>query len=60
MAICSELRAIVRWLARRPDPLPPPHSGQDIQAAEQAAARSRLSDLARRRQAEYRYGRGDR
>ncbi|WP_320067842.1 hypothetical protein [Micromonospora sp. RTGN7] len=48
MAIWSELRAIVRWLLRRPDPLPPPGTGQAIQAAEQAAARQRILDQAQR------------
>ncbi|NBE85094.1 hypothetical protein [Micromonospora rubida] len=48
MAIWSELRAIVRWLLQRPDPLPPPGTGRAIQAVEQAAARQRILDQAHR------------
>ncbi|MFI1195531.1 hypothetical protein ACH4T9_20050 [Micromonospora sp. NPDC020750] len=48
MAIWSELRAIVRWLARRPDPLPPPGTGKAIQAAEHEVARQRILDQAQR------------
>ncbi|MFC8846498.1 MULTISPECIES: hypothetical protein [unclassified Micromonospora] len=42
MALWSELRAIIRWLLRRPDPPPPPGYGKRVQAAEQDAARQRL------------------
>ncbi|MFG1847756.1 hypothetical protein [Micromonospora carbonacea] len=42
MAFWSEVRSIVRWLLRRPDPPPPPGTGDTIQAAEQHAARQRL------------------
>ncbi|MEV5819551.1 hypothetical protein ACFYMB_08535 [Micromonospora haikouensis] len=40
--VCTEVRAITRWALRRPEPPPPPGTGQRIQAAEQAVARRRL------------------
>lgn len=48
MAVWSELRAIVRWALRLPDPLPPTDPGPAIQAAEHAAARQRVLDQAER------------
>ncbi|WP_320069737.1 hypothetical protein [Micromonospora sp. RTGN7] len=48
MAIWSELRAIVRWLAGQGDPVPPPDTGLRIQAAEADAARQRILDQAHR------------
>ncbi|MEU4781861.1 hypothetical protein [Micromonospora sp. NPDC023633] len=49
----------LRRLTGRPAPQAPtqPSTGELEQAREQAAARARLLDLARRRQAEYRYER---
>ncbi|GGM06146.1 MULTISPECIES: hypothetical protein [Micromonospora] len=40
--LCTEVRAFIRWVLRRPEPPPPPGTGQAIQAAEQAAARGRI------------------
>ncbi|MFU8854447.1 hypothetical protein ACNAW0_26220 [Micromonospora sp. SL1-18] len=48
MAIWFELRKLVRWLFRRPEPPPPPGTGQRYQATEQAEARRRLLDQAKR------------
>lgn len=47
MAIWSELRNLVRWLFRRPEP-PQPGTGQRYQANEQAQARRRLLRQAER------------
>ncbi|TYC23057.1 hypothetical protein FXF52_17820 [Micromonospora sp. MP36] len=46
MAIWSELCKLVRWLFRRPEPPPPPGTGQRYQASEQMAAQRRLLDQA--------------
>ncbi|RIW40797.1 hypothetical protein D3H59_28070 [Micromonospora endophytica] len=47
MGIWSELCALMRWLFRRPQPPPPPGTGQRYQDVEQAAAQQRLLDHAR-------------
>ncbi|PZF96066.1 hypothetical protein [Micromonospora deserti] len=48
MAVWSELCKLVRWLLRRPEPPPPPGTGQRYQATEQAEAQRRLLDQAER------------
>ncbi|OKI81737.1 hypothetical protein A6A27_16505 [Micromonospora sp. CB01531] len=48
MAIWSELCRLVRWLFRRPEPPPPPGTGQRYQASEHAEAQRRLLDQAER------------
>lgn len=44
----TRLRAIIRWLLRRPESTPPPGTGERIQAAEREAARQRILELADR------------
>ncbi|MFG2053003.1 hypothetical protein ACGFI9_03145 [Micromonospora sp. NPDC048930] len=48
MATWSELRKLVRWLFRRPEPPPTPGTGQQYQTREQAEAQRRLLDQAKR------------